>query len=136
MQTQTLDQFIKQNRNTALTVIRKSNIYNVLDHDDIEEAVFCGLWKVWEKFDGSKSSLPRYIFIVVNSYIISIARRKIRIKTKEKQFDEDYSYEETNVREYFTDKQWEIVESYSHSNRSKPNAKQRVVFDKVKNKTV
>lgn len=134
MQSQPLEQFIKDNRNTALIVIRKSKVYNTLDHDDIEEAVFCGLWKVWQKFDPAKSSLGRYIYIVVNSYVISIARKKIRVRMKEKQHECDYAYEQSDIADYFTEEQWEKVEDFAYNNRTKPNLKQRLIFDKVKRK--
>lgn len=134
MQDKPLEQFIKDNRDTALIVIRKSNVYNTLDHDDIEEAVFCGLWKVWNKFDANKSSLGRYIYIVVNSYVISIARKKIRIRLHEKQYEDDYSYTQSDICDYFTNEQWEKVENFAYNNRTKPNLEQRLVFDKVKRK--
>lgn len=111
-----LSEFIEENRNTALIVIRKSGWYKKLDDNDIDEIIYSGLWECHQKYDPAKSSLPYFINLTLSSYILRLIKKKMRYRSREVQLD-DYTYNQCeNPAENFTDSEWETVEPILHGN--------------------
>ncbi len=106
-----LEEFIKTNRRQALSIIRKSKYLNLIDPTDEEEIIHCALWNAWLKFNPKKACLSRFIYIVVNSYIIRLIKKKIRVRSHETGFgDIDYAYSpQDDITELFTENEWKCV---------------------------
>lgn len=111
-----LSEFIEENRNTALIVIRKSGWYKKLDDNDIDEIIYSGLWECYQKYDPSKSSLPYFINLTLSSYILRLVKKKLRYKSREVQLDDYISKQYENPSENFTDSEWESIEPIFHGN--------------------
>ncbi len=122
---QTLEQFISENRNTALIVIRKSPWHNQLDHMEIEEIIHMSLWAVFQKFSPEKSSLGRFINIVVSRYLLRLIRTKMRWKSREVELGEIGYQPEPNPQEWFTETEWATVEPIYHNHSLKEAAEMR-----------
>ncbi len=102
-----LEEFISTNRQTALSIIRKSKYFKKLDYMDIEEIIHCGLWKCYRTYNSKRASLRTYIILVIKSYISNLVRDKPRELVME--FVPEESYEPSRVNEFFTDEEWKIV---------------------------
>lgn len=125
-----LDEFIKTHRRQALSIIRKSKYFNLIDNTDEEEITHCGLWEVWKKFNPERACLSRFIYVVLQSYIIRLVKKKIRVRQHESHFgDIDYSYiQEDDIAEMFTENEWKCVSPLLETGQKKAAEQINVTF--------
>ncbi len=107
-----LEEFIKEHTNLVKAIVYKSPFSKMLDHQDISDLTYTGLWKAWKKYDSSKSSVRTYIIKVITNYILDIVKYKHRYRKKHVPLDHanTLSYNDReNITELFTEKEWSLV---------------------------
>lgn len=127
-----LEQFIKDNRGQVIAIIRNSPYKNLIDHMDEEEIIYSGLWECHTKFNPERATLKRFTYLVIESYILRLIKKKLRVKNNESSLEElpesdllslSYSPKE-NPAEYFDDCEWKYISALLE-NKPKEAAKQR-----------
>lgn len=113
MNSGSLEDFIKENKKTVKIILYKSKFLNMLDHDDISDIMYTGLWKVWKSFDASKAKLSTYINVVISNYIIDIIKKKKRYRDRHISLENAYGavyIDKSNPSDDFTDEEWTLAE--------------------------
>ncbi len=107
-----LEAFIKEHTNLVKAIVYKSPFSRMLDHQDVSELTYIGLWKAWKKYDENKSSVKTFIIKVISNFILDIVKSKHRYRKRHVPLEmaSTLSYEDSeNIAELFTDREWTLV---------------------------
>lgn len=94
-------------------ILYKSRYFTILDHDDISDITYTGLWKVWKNFDPSKAKLSTFINIVISNYIIDVIKKKKRYRDRHIPLENAYGavyLDPPNPSDNFTEDEWKVAE--------------------------
>lgn len=111
-----LEDFIKEHEPLVKLIIRKSKYSSILDSFDHNELIYMGLWKVYKNYDPSKSSIKTFINLVIRQQIIDIYRSKLSYSLKNIPLTTEHCYTQTDIKDNFTDEEWELVEPRVNNN--------------------
>lgn len=135
---ETLEDFIKRHTQLVKTIIYKSNFYRLLDHDDVSELIYTGLWKAYRFYNPQKSSVNTFITKIINNYMITLAKKKSRYNKRHVPLDMQFdliSSPPSEVSDHFTEDEWAVIqplyEGHSLSESSKIRGLSRSKYRKV-----
>lgn len=107
-----LEAFIKEHSALVKAIVYKSPFNKMLDHQDVSDLTYTGLWKAWKKYDEKKSSVKTFIIKVISNYILDIVKSKHRYRKRHVSLEcaNTLSYDDKeNITELFTEKEWTLV---------------------------
>lgn len=107
-----LESFIKE-YSPLVRIIFYSFHSRLLDDDDLSEVQYEGLWKAWESYRGNKvgkCSIKSWITAIIRNRIISILRKKKKIRSRECELSHDCVYNiPPDISENFTQDEWKFI---------------------------